>query len=173
MRASGEDRLRGRIGTGYVARALRADRLNRPLTKLNAKGAERGSATRIGATDGRSSKLNLWFKPDLEFGEILDRGVRSQQALQIFQQVLLAGLTERKPVDRQAVLEPFQPTNFTAERQHWDTTLDPYRPFINPVRNEVGIGLGFGTGSIKHRSPWIVGIHGLVPDDVALSIRQV
>ncbi len=63
------------------------------------KGSVSSSGTRVGATEGRSSNLNFWFKPNLEFGEILDRRFRSQQALQILQQVLLARLTERKPID--------------------------------------------------------------------------
>ncbi len=70
-----------------------------PSTRLKAKGSVSSSGTHVGATEGRSSNLNFWFKPNLEFGEILDRRFRSQQALQIFQQILLARLTERKPID--------------------------------------------------------------------------
>ena len=96
-----------------------------PSIRMKAKGSMCSSGTHVGATASPSSNLNLWFKPNLEFGEILNRRFRSQQTLQILQQVFLARLTERKPVDRQTVLEPFQPADFAAERQQRNTTLDP------------------------------------------------
>jgi len=53
----------------------------------------------------------------LKLGEVFGRYVRSQQAVEIFQQVLLAWLSKCEPIDRQAAFQPFETADLAAEGQ--------------------------------------------------------
>lgn len=93
--------------------------------------------------------------------------------MEIVQQVFLAGLTKGQAIDGQTSLEPFQPANLAAEWEHGNTAFDFDRAFVNPIRNEICIDLGFGTGGVEHRFPGIVRDCDLAPDDVDLPMGQV